>query len=105
MKTKALTRTVSSIELLDARIAPASLTFSDVDGDLVHVTVSGSATTAQLDAAVHRVPSGAGFEITSVAFGGRSWKKGRRSRATNPVAFRDAGGCALTCNGHPATNG
>ena len=72
MKTKALTRTVSSIELLEARIAPASLTFTDVDGDLVHVTVSGSATTAQLDAAVHRVPSGAGFEITSVAFGGRS---------------------------------
>jgi hypothetical protein len=33
-----------SIELLEARIAPATLTFTDVDGDNVKITVSGSGT-------------------------------------------------------------
>ena len=42
MKTKAPSRVGSSIEFVEPRIAPASLTFADVDGDMVHVTVSGS---------------------------------------------------------------
>ena len=43
MKTKAPSRVGSSIEFVEPRIAPASLTFADVDGDMVHVTVSGAA--------------------------------------------------------------
>src|SRR5215212_6063744 len=35
-------KTASSLELLEPRIAPASLTFTDVDGDIVKITTSGS---------------------------------------------------------------
>lgn len=72
MKTSQIFRTGSSIELLESRIAPASLTFTDVDGDMVHVTVSGAATMDDLDHAVHRAASGSGFKITGIDLAGRS---------------------------------
>lgn len=52
----------SSIEPLESRIAPASLIFTDVDGDVVTITTSKGAD-ADLTAAAHLVASGSGQQL------------------------------------------
>src|SRR4030095_5729570 len=58
---------ITMIEPLEDRVAPASLSFTDVDGDMVTVTTSGGLDVA-LDSIVSRVNEGLGEELRKINF-------------------------------------